>query len=179
MGKAAKAKKADFSVRSHSLDVALTALQKAKLKVGKAKQPAANATNTSVKVKRVSLPSQTVGRGSLEEGAEASTSSGPTTKRRLGLDDLVQQLGHYSVHVRKGASIIRLTVAHSCAEAIFGLKELLSAHEDIVDPNLGTILRACSRLIADDDSAVRRALIGLFDWLVPRQSAVRVELTER
>ena len=85
----------------------LTAPQKAKLKVGKAKQPAANATNTSVKVKRVSLPSQTVGRGSLEEGAEASTSAGPTTKRRLGLDDLVGQLGHYSVHVRKGALAIR------------------------------------------------------------------------
>lgn len=60
-------------------------------------------------------------------------------------------------------------------DALAGLKELLAAHDELVAPNLGTILRPCARLISDDDGSVRRALVAFLSWLLPRQDTAALE----
>ncbi|KAJ6610092.1 hypothetical protein B0H10DRAFT_2166190 [Mycena sp. CBHHK59/15] len=68
---------------------------KAKLKLGKGKQLASNAIDTSFKARSIALPSQ-----SINIDKDDAT---PTTKRRLTFDDLIAHLKHYSAGTRKDA----------------------------------------------------------------------------
>ncbi|KAF7347752.1 Testis-expressed sequence 10 protein [Mycena venus] len=121
---------------------------KTKLKLGKGKQLASNAIDTSFKARSIALPSQSI---TVDKDADA-----PTTKRRLTFDDLTAHLKHYSPGTRK--------------DAIAGLRELLDAHPTVLDSCLTTLINATVRLVGDEDAAVRKSLLEFFVWLFPRIS---------
>ncbi|KAG9125814.1 hypothetical protein FRC07_006109 [Ceratobasidium sp. 392] len=106
---------------------------KAKLKLGKGKKPASNEIDTSFKARSVALPNQTI------RTEEHVTEQGvPTTRRRLTYDDLLVHLKHYSPATRR--------------DALQGLRELLGDHSEMIVPNLGSLLGAVAKLIADDST---------------------------
>ncbi|KAF7339386.1 Testis-expressed sequence 10 protein [Mycena sanguinolenta] len=119
---------------------------KAKLKLGKGKQLASNAIDTSFKARSIALPSQSI---TVEKDVDA-----PTTKRRLTFDDLVSHLKHYNAGTRK--------------DAIIGFRELLDAHPAVLESSLTTLINATARLVGDEDATVRKALLEFFVWLFPR-----------
>ncbi|KAJ6503434.1 hypothetical protein C8R47DRAFT_1250354 [Mycena vitilis] len=119
---------------------------KAKLKLGKGKQLASNAIDTSFKARSIALPSQSI---ALDKDADA-----PTTKRRLTFEDLIVHLKHYSAGTRR--------------DAIAGLRELLDAHPTILEASLTILINAAVRLVGDEDAAVRKSLLEFFVWLFPR-----------
>ncbi|KAJ6575217.1 hypothetical protein B0H19DRAFT_1127709 [Mycena capillaripes] len=119
---------------------------KAKLKLGKGKQLASNAIDTSFKARSIALPSQSI---TVDKDVDA-----PTTKRRLTFDDLITHLKHYSAGTRR--------------DAIAGLRELLDAHPTVLESSLTTLINAAVRLVGDEDALVRKTLVELFVWLFPR-----------
>ncbi|KAI0034792.1 hypothetical protein K488DRAFT_77014 [Vararia minispora EC-137] len=118
---------------------------KAKLKLGKGKQLPSNQVDTSFKARSIAIPSQSI--------AQTKNASVPTTKRRLTLDDLLAHLKHYSAGTRR--------------DAVFGLRELLEVHPELIEQNLTRIFAGCVKIIGDEDANVRKALLGLFSWLLP------------
>ncbi|CAL1695440.1 unnamed protein product [Somion occarium] len=118
---------------------------KAKLKLGKGKQLANNAVDTSFKARSIALPSQSIAQGS---------SNAPTTKRRLTFENLISYLKHYNVSTRK--------------DAIFGLRELLEENPHLLADHLTALVNGTVRVIGDEDASVRKALLGFFGWLLPR-----------
>ncbi|KAJ7038093.1 hypothetical protein C8F04DRAFT_1326018 [Mycena alexandri] len=112
---------------------------KTKLKLGKGKQLANNAIDTSFKARSIALPSQSI---TVDKDADA-----PTTRRRLTFDDLIVHLKHYSAGTRK--------------DAIAGLRELLDANPTILESSLTPLINAA-------DSQVRKSLLEFFVWLFPR-----------
>ncbi|PBL01077.1 hypothetical protein ARMGADRAFT_1058936 [Armillaria gallica] len=119
---------------------------KAKLKLGKGKQVASNAIDTSFKARSIALPSQ-----SITKDRDDDT---PTTKRRLTFDELVAHTKHYGVATRK--------------DALAGFRELFETHPYIINESLTTLFNSCVRLIGDEDTGVRKALLSFFTWLFPR-----------
>ncbi|KAJ7293677.1 hypothetical protein C8J57DRAFT_34512 [Mycena rebaudengoi] len=119
---------------------------KARLKLGKGKQLASNAIDTSFKARSIALPSQ-----SITSNKDDST---PTTKRRLTFDDLIVHLKHYNAGTRK--------------DAIAGLRELLDAHPHLLESSLTTLINGAVRTLGDEDAAVRKSLLEFFAWLFPR-----------
>ncbi|KAI0094749.1 hypothetical protein BDY19DRAFT_1038840 [Irpex rosettiformis] len=119
---------------------------KAKLKLGKGKQTPTNAVDTSFKARSIALPSQNI--------AAAKDGLGPTTKRKLTLDDLIIHLKHYNSGIRK--------------DALLGLRELFEDHPEIISLSLTPVLNGCIRLIADEDASVRKGLLSFLNWLLHR-----------
>ncbi|KAK7064145.1 testis-expressed sequence 10 protein [Favolaschia claudopus] len=119
---------------------------KAKLKLGKGKQLPSNAIDTSFKARSIALPSQSI---TIDKDVSA-----PTTKRRLTFDDLTAHLKHYNAGTRK--------------DAIAGLRELLDAHQALLETSLTPLINATVRLVGDEDAGVRRSLLDFFAWLFPR-----------
>ncbi|KLO13784.1 hypothetical protein SCHPADRAFT_827523 [Schizopora paradoxa] len=119
---------------------------KPKLKLGKGKQPAANAVDTSFKARTISVPQQSI--------TTMKDDSKPTTKRKLTYDDLISHLKHYSPNVRK--------------DSLSGLRELFEDNTDMVQPNLLSLLHSSVKLISDEDATVRKALLSFFEWLLRR-----------
>ncbi|KAA1468193.1 hypothetical protein DENSPDRAFT_833423 [Dentipellis sp. KUC8613] len=118
---------------------------KAKLKLGKGKQLAANAVDTSFKTRSIALPSQSI--------VTTGENGRPSTRRRLTLDDLLSHLKHYNSGTRK--------------DALLGLRELLEVHPAMIEQYLTTLLNSCIRLISDEDASVRKSLLSFFKWLLP------------
>ncbi|KAG6842589.1 hypothetical protein C0991_000115 [Blastosporella zonata] len=119
---------------------------KAKLKLGKGKQLASNAIDTSFKARSIALPSQSI--------AHEKDNDTPTTRRKLTFDDLITHAKHYSASTRK--------------DAIAGFRELLEANWSLLESSLTTLINACVRLIGDEDGSVRKSLLAFFSWLLPR-----------
>ncbi|KAK0465092.1 uncharacterized protein EV420DRAFT_1759822 [Desarmillaria tabescens] len=119
---------------------------KAKLKLGKGKQVAGNAIDTSFKARSIALPSQ-----SITKDKDNYT---PTTKRRLTFDELVAHTKHYGAATRK--------------DALAGFRELFETYPHIINESLTTLFNSCVRLIGDEDAGVRKALLSFFTWLFPR-----------
>ncbi|KAH9950477.1 hypothetical protein B0H21DRAFT_723497 [Amylocystis lapponica] len=113
---------------------------KAKLKLGKGKQLAANAVDTSFKARSIALPSQSI--------AHDRDTEAPTTRRRLTFDDLVAHLKHYNAAMRR--------------DAILGLKELLEAYPELIGLHLTVLVNSCVRLVADDRA---QDFTVFFSWL--------------
>ncbi|KAI0361212.1 hypothetical protein OH77DRAFT_1443396 [Trametes cingulata] len=123
---------------------------KAKLKLGKGKQAASNAVDTSFKARSIALPTQSI--------ATDKDGDAPTTKRRLTFDALIIHLKHYNASTRR--------------DAILGLRELLEAHPELIGTHLTTLVNSCVRIIGDEDASVRKTLLSFFAWLfrqVPRE----------
>ncbi|KAJ1301416.1 hypothetical protein OPQ81_008676 [Rhizoctonia solani] len=120
---------------------------KAKLKLGKGKKAPSNEIDTSFKARSVALPNQTI------RTEEQVTEQGvPTTRRRLTYDDLLVHLRHYNPGTRK--------------DALQGLRELLGDYSELIISNLGSLLDAVSKLIADDDHSVRKSLVSFLEWVL-------------
>ncbi|KAG8850569.1 hypothetical protein FRB96_009660 [Tulasnella sp. 330] len=110
-------------------------MQKAKLKLGKGKKPANNATDTTFKARSIALPVQTI--AANQDDAE------PTTRRNLTLADLMIQVKHYSVNTKK--------------DALIGMRELLEAHPELISPNLNAIIHSTARTIGDEQVLIPHA----------------------
>ncbi|GAC75662.1 uncharacterized conserved protein [Moesziomyces antarcticus T-34] len=125
-----KEKKADF--------------QKTKLKLGKGKQAANNATDTSFKAKTIALPQQSI---------NADKSGKLVNSRNLTVADLALQLRHYSAGVRR--------------DAVAGIKEILTLHPSLMLSAAPQLIPELSRCIGDDDGTVRKQLHLLLAWMLP------------
>ncbi|KAK0208276.1 hypothetical protein DFS33DRAFT_1379816 [Desarmillaria ectypa] len=108
---------------------------KAKLKLGKGKQVASNAIDTSFKSRSIALPSQ-----SITKDKDGDT---PTTKRRLTFDELVAHTKHYGTATRK--------------DALAGFRDLFETHPHIINELLTTLFNSCVRLIGDEEQLIPHA----------------------
>ncbi|GAA5956535.1 hypothetical protein JCM3765_003475 [Sporobolomyces pararoseus] len=128
--------------------------KKAKLKLGKGKQIANNATNTSFSAKTIALPNQ-----SLHEAPKDV----PTSRRNLTLPELLVQSRHYSVPVKR--------------EALTEILQLVTSHPYLLNQNLLPMITSIAHLIADASPSVRAASLNLLRHIsdsLPAQSIVSV-----
>nr|XP_057940448.1 testis-expressed protein 10 homolog [Doryrhamphus excisus]XP_057940449.1 testis-expressed protein 10 homolog [Doryrhamphus excisus] len=123
--------------------------QKVKLKVGKKKPRADNATNTNFRTKGIHLPEQL-----------RTDTSGPTTHRQLGINDLLSQLHHYNANVK-----------HS---ALLGLRELLSVNPSLLEQHLSRLLSEVAAVFTDKDGNVRVAATRVLRYISQSVPAERV-----
>ncbi|XP_061530833.1 testis-expressed protein 10 homolog [Phycodurus eques] len=123
--------------------------QKVKLKVGKKKPRADNATDTNFRTKGIYLPDQL-----------KTDSSGPTTNRQLGINDLLSQLHHYNANVKHGA--------------LLGLRELLSMNPSLLEQHLSRLLSEVAAVFTDKDANVRVAATRVLRYIAQSVPAERV-----
>uniref|UniRef100_A0A669BV42 Testis expressed 10 n=1 Tax=Oreochromis niloticus TaxID=8128 RepID=A0A669BV42_ORENI len=123
--------------------------QKVKLKVGKKKPRADNATNTNFRSKGIYLSEQL-----------KRDTSGPTTHKQLGINDLLSQLHHYNANVK-----------HS---ALLGLKELLSISPSLLEQHLSRLLSEVAAVLTDKDHNVRVAAARVLRYIAQCVPAERV-----
>ncbi|XP_057691484.1 testis-expressed protein 10 homolog [Corythoichthys intestinalis] len=123
--------------------------QKVKLKVGKKKPRADNATNTNFRTKGIYLTEQL-----------KRDTSGPTTNRQLGINDLLSQLHHYNANVK-----------HS---ALLGLKELLSTNPSLLEQHLSRLLSEVAAVFTDKDANVRVTATRVLRYIAQSVPAERV-----
>ncbi|XP_077577443.1 testis-expressed protein 10 homolog [Stigmatopora nigra] len=123
--------------------------QKVKLKVGKKKPRADNATNTNFRTKGIYLSEQL-----------KRDTSGPTTNRQLGINDLLSQLHHYNANVK-----------HS---ALLGLKELLSTNPFLLEQHLSRLLSEVAAVFTDKDANVRLTATRVLRYIAQSVPAERV-----
>ncbi|KAM6910385.1 testis-expressed protein 10 homolog isoform 1-T2 [Xenentodon cancila] len=123
--------------------------QKVKLKVGKKKPKADNATNTNFRTRGIHLPEQL-----------SRDSSGPTTHRQLGVNELLSQLHHYNANVK-----------HS---ALLGLKELLTTNPSLLEQHLSRLVSEVAAVLTDKDGNVRVAATRALRFIAQSVPAERV-----
>ncbi|XP_053570449.1 testis-expressed protein 10 [Bombina bombina] len=116
--------------------------QKVKLKVGKKKPRADNATNTNFRTRAIHLSEQ------LKEDPTL-----PTNKRKLNITDLLSQMHHYNAGVKQSALV--------------GLQELLSTHPSVIDTHISSIMSEVAAVFTDKDPTVRLAAVRLLQSLAP------------
>ncbi|BGP24145.1 rRNA processing protein [Rhodotorula toruloides] len=130
---------------------------KAKLKLGKGKQVAHNATNTSFTAKSIALPNQ-----SLSEAPK----SAPTSRRNLTLPELLIQTRHYSVPVKR--------------EALAEIHQLLLSHPFLLQQHLLPLSNSLAHLVGDASGSVRaevRKVLEHIAEVLPRTSFVSISNT--
>ncbi|XP_043193607.1 testis-expressed protein 10 homolog [Amphibalanus amphitrite] len=110
---------------------------KVKLKVGKKLPKGQNLTDTSFKSKKIVIGNQ----------LKKQDNETPVTKKKLSLKELLSHLQHFSVYVRQ--------------DGLNGLRELLTAHPELVVPSLGQILPALAGLLVDEDYQLRTDTVKL------------------
>ncbi|CAG11931.1 unnamed protein product, partial [Tetraodon nigroviridis] len=123
--------------------------QKVKLKVGKTKPKANNATNTNFRTKGIYLSEQL-----------KKDTSGPTTHRQLGINDLLSQLHHYNDNVKNSA--------------LLGLRELLTLNPSLLEEHLSRLLSEVAAVFTDKDGSVRSATTRLLKFIAQSVPAERV-----
>ncbi|GAA5895281.1 hypothetical protein JCM6882_006634 [Rhodosporidiobolus microsporus] len=107
---------------------------KAKLKLGKGKQVASNATNTSFAAKSIALPSQSLA---------SAPKSAPTSRRNLTLPELLVQCRHYSVPTKR--------------EALNEIQQLLASYPFLLTQHLLPLTTTIAHLIPAESNSVRHA----------------------
>uniref|UniRef100_A0A1A7WYF5 Testis expressed 10 n=1 Tax=Iconisemion striatum TaxID=60296 RepID=A0A1A7WYF5_9TELE len=122
---------------------------KVKLKVGKKKPKADNATNINFRSRGIHLREQ------LKRDI-----NGPTTHRQLGINELLSQLHHYSANVK-----------HS---ALLGLRELLSISPSLLEQHLSRLLSEVAAVLTDKDGNVRVAATRVLRFIAQSVPAERV-----
>ncbi|BGP07502.1 rRNA processing protein [Rhodotorula toruloides] len=130
---------------------------KAKLKLGKGKQVASNATNTSFTAKSIALPNQ-----SLSEAPK----SAPTSRRNLTLPELLIQTRHYSVPVKR--------------EALVEIHQLLLSHPFLLQQHLLPLSNSLAHLVGDASGSVRaevRKVLEHIAEVLPRTNFVSISNT--
>lgn len=122
--------------------------KKTKLKLGKGKQAANNATDVSFRAKTIALPQQSI---------NVDKSGKLVNSRNLTIADLALQLRHYSAGVRR--------------DAVGGIKEILTLHPSLMLTDAASLIPELSRCIGDDDASVRKQLHALLAWMLPEVPA--------
>ena len=118
---------------------------KTKQKLGKGKQAASNATDTSFRAKAIAMPQQSI---LLDRSHQV------TTRRRQTLSDLVQHTHHPSPGVRK--------------DAVMGMLELVKTYAGFLELHCAALINAALPLLGDDDVHVRGAVATYFGVLLDR-----------
>ncbi|KDE09011.1 hypothetical protein MVLG_00733 [Microbotryum lychnidis-dioicae p1A1 Lamole] len=118
---------------------------KAKLKLGKGKQVANNATNTTISSKSIGLPNQ-----SLSEFAKTE----PVSRRNHTLSELLVQSRHYSLPVRK--------------DALLEIDQLLTSHPHLLHQHLLPLVSCIVHLLSDTSASVRASTRALFVKIADR-----------
>lgn len=116
-----------------------TQLKKPRTAPGNHLPKGTNVTKTEFRVAKIVIPGQ----------AGAPSQGGPTTRKKLGLKEVLHKLGHFSQTVR--------------ADGLEGLKELLSAKTtaSLVNSNLAFILTSLVPVTQDKERKLRRLAISL------------------
>ncbi|PKI82527.1 rRNA processing protein [Malassezia vespertilionis] len=112
-----------------------TDFKKTRQKLGKGKQLASNATNTTFKAKSIALPQQSV---------TLDRSGSIRTRRNHTLQDLVQNTRHHAHGARK--------------DAVHGLIELATTYPGFLEQEAPSMLHPVFPLVGDDNPAVRAAV---------------------
>ncbi|XP_068616452.1 testis-expressed protein 10 homolog [Brachionichthys hirsutus] len=123
--------------------------QKVKLKVGKTKPKADNATNTNFRTRGINLSEQL-----------KRDTAGPTTHRQLGVNDLMSQLHHYNANVKNSA--------------LLGLRELLSLNPSLLEQHLSRLLSEVAAVVTDKDGNVRAGATRVLKFIAQSVPAERV-----
>ncbi|KZO96031.1 hypothetical protein CALVIDRAFT_146689 [Calocera viscosa TUFC12733] len=126
---------------------------KAKLKLGKGKKAAINATDTSFKAKSINIPTQNIDVPRDEDEA--------LTRKSQTFSQVLSRLRHYNATVRK--------------DSLYGLKEILRQTGMDNDEMLSRVFEVCGRLVGDEDTAVRKALIEAARWITNAVSISKLE----
>ncbi|WFD00964.1 rRNA processing protein [Malassezia yamatoensis] len=120
--------------------------KKTKPKLGKGKQDASNATDTSFQTRNIALPQQSV---------SVDRSQNLTTKRKQTLTDLVQNSRHSSAHMRR--------------DAMNGLVELITTYPILAETETSRLINVSLPMLSDEDPSVRNRvqqyLKVLFEYL--------------
>jgi len=77
----------------------------------------------------------------------------PTNQRNQTLKDLLAQVGHYSVTTRR--------------EALVGLKDLFQCHENLLQENLGIVIKRVAEKMTDSEPSVRQSLLLFLCFIFP------------
>ncbi|KAJ9103202.1 hypothetical protein QFC21_002625 [Naganishia friedmannii] len=144
-----KAKAVDFS--------------KAKLKLGKGKQLANNATDTSFKARSIALPTQNPLLRSLKADIDPSdpTSLSPSTaipvsRRGLDINEVLIHLHHHNASVKKDALIELKDVLVNGVELGVGCGKR--------EGEVGRVMRGVLGLISNEEATVRKSLLSFLGW---------------
>jgi len=134
-------------------DKAKTQLKKPKTAPGKHLPKGTNVTKTEFRVKQIVIPSQ----------LKRSDQSGPLTKKKLGLKDVLSKLAHFSQAVR--------------ADGLDGLRELVTGDGggSLVSDNLSTIVEKVAPLTQDREAKLRSAAASVLESVVGHVSPAALE----
>ena len=121
-----------------------TQLKRPKTAPGQHLPKGANVTKTDFKVGKIVIPKQ------LEKGIE----TGPLTKRKLGIRELLSKLTHYSQTVR--------------FESLEGIKELVTGEQggNLVQANLSLLVSKLAPLTSDREKRVRRTAFAILQAIL-------------
>jgi len=112
-----------------------------------------NVTKTEFKVGKIVIPKQ----------LDQTTETGPLTKRKLGLKDLLGKLTHYSQSVRQ--------------ESLEGLKELVTGQYggNLVQENLSLMVNRLAPLTSDRERKVRRTAFSILQAILSQVEERKLE----
>ncbi|EJT99870.1 hypothetical protein DACRYDRAFT_23434 [Dacryopinax primogenitus] len=125
---------------------------KAKLKLGRAKKSAPNATDTSFNVKSINVPAQNV---------DTYRAGDVVTRKNLSFSQLISRLRHYNGAVRK--------------DSVHGLKEIFQQTSIENEDMMSQVLETSGHLIGDEDTAVRRACLDTMKSIISSTSTDKLE----
>jgi len=117
---------------------------KPKTAPGKHLPKGTNVTKTEFKVTKIVIPSQ----------LSRADQSGPVTKKKLGLKDVLSKLGHFSQSVR--------------TDGLEGLKELVTGPQgrSLVLENLASIVNKVTPITADKEPKIRASAVSLLEAIL-------------
>jgi pre-rRNA-processing protein IPI1 len=124
--------------------------KKLKAKVGKKIPNAASHTKTDFKSARIVLPDQSINE---EKG-------GAVTRRNLNLSDLLSQIQHYNVAIRK--------------QAYVGFRELFISSPEVLKTELGSVISKFPKGFIDEDRSVRDVTLLLLRHVLDKTTKAQL-----
>ena len=150
-----KRKKADKA--KNQLKVSKKGAKKARTKGGDIRLPKGlNVTDATFKTKKLVLLNQTQSSASKE-----ALKAGLVTKKKLGLKELLAKLNNQSVSTR--------------LDGLEGLQELLTAHKELVETNLGLIIHRLAPILSEKESKLRQAGVPLIENILAQVNSSALE----
>jgi pre-rRNA-processing protein IPI1 len=150
-----KRKKADKA--KNQLKVSTKASKKARTKGGDIRLPKGlNVTDATFKTKKLVLLNQTQSTASKE-----ALKAGLVTKKKLGLTELFAKLNNQSLSTR--------------LDGLEGLKELLTAHKELIQDNLSLIINRLAPILSEKENKLRHAGVPLLESILSKVNSSALE----
>lgn len=150
-----KRKKADKA--KNQLKVSKKGAKKARARGGDIKLPKGlNVTNATFKTQKLVLLNQSQPSASKED-----LNSGLVTKKKLGLKEVLGKLNNQSLSTR--------------LDGLEGLKELVTAHRNIIDENLSLIVNRLVPFLTEREAKLRNVGIPLLESIVSQVNPSSLE----